>query len=301
MKNLHYIALAFMVLLAGCEDPIEGDKNLIDGFDHTAPAYVMMTHSMKVLAAASGTLIHACNLNEWLSAENEEARLAVEDKYYPYLKVREVEENLWNIYSYDYTESYYLNGGLLLNEVGAEWEVRHDPIFTNVGHTSSTPITKPTITCVDKDSFEVTFSGMTIYFGRDPQVGLYDYLTRWGGGYGEQADVTLLVQTNNSAFRKGEESVLKFVISGEGKIHNHSEYGVRFTIQEPIEMSFGTDGNMLEGSVGVGVLRVTNSVNMESVTATFSPYNAIILNYKHKSGENFVGYYDWTGNILTPR
>lgn len=295
MKRLQYILLACVVLLVGCEDPIESDQHLIESFDHTGPAYVMMSHGMKVLAAASGTLVRATNLNEWLTAEGEEAKLAVEDKYYPYLKIREVEENLWKIYNETYTESYFLNEGLMLNQIGAEWIVHRSSPFFNPS------ITSPTISCVGDDCYDVTFDNTSINFSANATLGLSGYLTNWSGYTEEVVDANLTIRTNNQAFRSGEDKMLKFSISGGARIHDRSEYGLQITIEEPIEMYFGTDGNMAKGTVGVGVITVKNTVTRERVRVTLSHYNTIYLEYKYKGGSTVTGYYDWAGNILTPR
>lgn len=295
MKKLQYILLACVVLLVGCEDPIESDQHLIDNFDHTGPAYVMMSHGMKVLAAASGTLVRATNLNEWLTAEGEDAKLAIEDKYYPYLKIREVEENLWKIYNEKYTESYLLNEGLMLNQVGAEWIVYQSSPFFNPSEIN------PTISCVGDDSYDVTFDNTSINFSSNATLGLAGYLTNWSSYTEGMVDANLTIRTNNQAFRSGEEDMLKFSISGEARIHNRSEYGLQITIDEPIEMCFGTDGNMAKGTIGVGVVTMKNTVTLESVRVTLSHYNTIYLEYKHSGGGTIAGYYDWAGNILTPR
>lgn len=295
MKRLQYIFLACVVFLAGCEVPIESDQHLIDNFDHTGPAYVMMSHGVKVLAAASGTLVRATNLNEWLTAEGEEAKLAVEDKYYPYLKIREVEENLWKIYNETYTESYFLNEGLMLNQIGAEWIVHQSSPFFNPS------ITSPTISCVGDDCYDVTFDNTSINFSANATLGLSGYLTNWSGYTEEVVDANLTIRTNNQAFRSGEDKMLKFSISGGARIHDRSEYGLQITIEEPIEMYFGTDGNMAKGTVGVGVITVKNTVTRESVRVTLSHYNTIYLEYKHRGGCTVTGYYDWAGNNLTPR
>ena len=191
-----------------------------------------------------------------IAAEGEEAKLAVEDKYYPYLKIREVEENLWKIYNETYTESYFLNEGLMLNQIGAEWIVHRSSPFFNPS------ITSPTISCVGDDCYDVTFDNTSINFSANATLGLSGYLTNWSGYTEEVVDANLTIRTNNQAFRSGEDKMLKFSVSGGARIHDRSEYGLQITIEEPIEMYFGTDGNMAKGTVGVGVITVKNTVTM---------------------------------------
>lgn len=306
-RSLQYIALLSALLLAGCEDPIENDKALIESFDPTAPAHVMMSHSMKAIAAASGALVQACNFNEWLTAEGEEARLAVEDKYYTYLKVREMEDHLWNIYSQYYTESYFLKGGLNLNQEGAVWQIRQCPrfIFPHLQYsdnsTSNTTTSTPTITRVEEDCFEVTFNNAAVYFGgATTSRGLYSYLSDWSSYNDNEVDLRLTITTNDGAFRRGEEEVLTFSIRGNGTI-TARDYTLRFSTGEPIVMSFGTNAMILQDTVGVGVVDVMNTLNSERVSATFSPYNAIVVEYTPKGSAPVIGYYDWAGNRLSPR
>lgn len=299
MKHLQHTIILAALLLVGCENPIENDEALIESFDHTAPAYVMMSHSMRAIASTSGTLVRACNLNEWLSADGKEAQLAVEDKYYPYLKVREVEENVWKIYSQYYSESYFLEEGKRLDEEGAVWQIRQSPNLL----TNNTDAPYPTITRIEEGCFEVSLNNAHIQYPRTTQVGLYNYLTDWGGYLEPKVNLTLTIRTNDGAFRRGEAELLTYSITGEGTISDtrNSRYTLRFSIEEPIEMSFGTDARMAENTVGVGVLSVINLINLERVTATFTPYNAIVLDYATKEGAPVTGYYDWAGNCLTPR
>lgn len=298
MKKLRYIILASAILLASCEDPVENDKALIDSFDHTGPAYVMMSHGMKAIAAASGTLIYACNFNEWLSAEGEEAKLAIEDELFPYLKIREVEENIWNLYTQNYTETYKTDGQTL-NKIGAKWYVPSLPQYFVDNEIETENSYKVTISCIGNDRYEVAINNKGVRYG-NISSSLYNYLSFWNTTRTATVATTLTIQTNYQAFRDGEEKNLNLTISGSGSVSNY-EYGITFSIDEPIEMCFGTDGNMAKGTIGVGVVTMKNTVTLESVRVTLSHYNTIYLEYKHSGGGTIAGYYDWAGNILTPR
>lgn len=299
MKKLQYIILALAMFVTGCEDPLEADKKLINDFDHTLPAYIMMSHGMRVVAAASSTLISACNLNEWLTAEDAEARMAVEDKYYPYYKVREAEENLWMIYSHSYSESYLLDNGLTLDEEGARWSVCELP--NTVYQPKAEVGTQPIITRLSEDVFEVVFRNTHIWFDSNPKNGLYRYLF---GGYlyhHASVDAILRIESNNSEFRKGETEDLFFTISGSGAVGGEQRYSLLFEIEEPIVFHLVADSQMVEGTVGVGVMSLVNCENAERTTATFTPYNAIIIDYYSNSAGKLIGYYDWSGCNISPR
>lgn len=299
MKSLRYAILAFVgFALVGC-DPAKDDEFIIEEFDHTAPAYVMFAQSMKGICAASGSLVGALNFNEWLNAAADtEEQWEVEDKYYPYSKIREREENLWDIYDSAHSELYFLREGKTLSEEGAVWEARQHPKFW-VQQEHHTPL----ISRIAEDCFEVAFGGESIDAGFYPYYSLYENLHSWRYYYDDLAKLTttLSVATNNTEFRTSELSHLLFTITGSGSLRDHYEgYEVTFEITEPLQLGFMDNGLFATNVAGAGSMRVSNSLG-EWADVTMTPYNAIVIDFHPKDSTPVRGYYNWNGESITPR
>lgn len=298
MKSLRYILCVLGATLAvGC-NPIEEDHYLIEGFDHTAPAYVMFVQSMKGICAASGSLVSALNFNEWLNAPDEESRLDVEDRYYTYYKLREREENLWNIYAENYSEQYFLRNGLTLNEEGAVWEARQHPTFFHLLDSTISP----TISHIADDKFEVVFENVPIAVGLYPYDTLFKYLHSWQRNYDTATlSAELSVATNNAEFRAGDAPLLQFVITGSGRLYDQNQgYEVAFEITEPLRVSFEDNGLIASNKASVGTMHITNSLG-EWADVSMTPYNTIVIDYHPKDSAPVRGYYNWNGASVTPR
>ncbi len=286
-----------MVLAMASCDPREEDQQLIDGFDHTAPAYVMFMQSMKGICAASGSLVSALNFNEWLLAPDEESRWEVEDKYYNYRKIREKEENFWDIYDRSSSEQYFLSEGLTLNEEGAVWEACTHPMFFYASEDGS----PPTITRLAKDRFGVAFDDVPVNVAKKPYESIFDYLNSWG--YTVRANLTteLSIATNNEEYRSGDADLLQFVITGSGVLLDRTNnYRVEFEITEPLRASFGDNGLIARNKTSIGTIHIINSLG-EWADVTLTLYNTIIVDYHPKESAPIRGYYDWSGTSITPR
>lgn len=297
-RDLRYMLLLPLAAFAlmSC-DPIEEDQRLIESFDHTAPAYVMFVQSMKGICAASGGVVSALNFNEWLTAPTEESRLEVEDKYFTYRKIREQEENLWNIYDRSSNETYFLYEGLTLGEEGAQWELRHNPTFFYATEGNSAP----TITRLAEDRFGVAFDEVPVNVEKQPYESIFSYLNSWG--YTVRANLTaeLSVATNNEEFRAGEAPLLQFIITGGGVLLDKTNnYRVEFEITEPLRASFADSGLIASNKACVGALRITNSLG-EWLDVTLTLYNTIVIDYHPKDSTPIRGYYNWNGDSITPR
>ncbi len=296
MKRLTLLTMATALLLVGC-DPIVNDKDLIGSFDPTEPGLVLFEQSLKAVCAASGGLVDALKLNAYLNAPDEESRLAVEDRYYPYRKVREREDNQWYIFDQSTEEIYYFHEGLTLNEDGAEWTVRSNPTFFG----RSTP--SPTISKISADKFELSLRGVPISIDLYTPNDLYDYLYWWSAERGgAKLSAELQIATNDTEFRSGKAERLQFVITGEGRLSDTTcDYFVHFEIDEPLHLIFDDVSGMITKNVPcVGTMTIQNS-HSSSVDAQMTPYNAIVINYHSKEEGYFVGYYNLLGENISPK
>ena len=290
--------MALSLVFVGCYDN-SGDEALINSLDPTASGMILFEQSTKALASASGMLIQALNLNEYILAPDEESRLALEDRYYPYRKVREKEDSVWYIYNEKEQEIYNLKDGLLLHEEGAEWEVAENPMFLykNTIH--------PTIQRIGEDSYRVQLSGSLVPF-YSLKVGDFDYYLRaWRTFSATKTRVVLdvMIATNNTAFRKGEAEVLVLTMEGSGAISDATTaesdaYTVRFATSEPVTLLFGDNAVIAEDCTGTGKMQISNGT--VEVTATMS-HNAIAIHLTDPATTSATGYYDWTGACITPR
>lgn len=299
MKSLRNMTLLPLVALAlvGC-DPAKEDRLLIEELDHTAPAYVMFAQSMKAISAASGSVIGALNFNEWLTAADEESRLVVEDKYYTYDKIREREENLWDIYTSSSSERYFLREGLPLSSEGAVWEARKHPLFFR----TTESVAAPTISRLAEESFGVAFDGVPTVVWLYSHDTLYEYLRSWDReSYTAALTTNLEIATNNLEFRAGDSPNLNLTVSGEGSLYDYGEgFVVEFEITDPLRLCFTDDGMIAGNRAIVGAMRVSNNLG-EWAEVTMTPYNAVVVNFHPKEGGDFVGYYDVMGNSITPK
>lgn len=285
-----------MLAVASC-DPIEEDSHLIESFDHTAPAYVMFAQSIKGVCAASGSLVSALNFNEWLTAPDTESRWEVEDRYYTYHKIRQTQENLWDIYDNYNSEQYFLCEGQTLDQEGAVWELRKNPRFFYASEAHGTT----TVEHLGEGVYEICFHGAPICIASRPYESLYSYLHNWGNSTRARLSATLTIATNNAEFRSGESPLLHFVIEGSGELYDDTNrYEVQFDIEQPLHLSFEESGLLATNSTGMGAMSITNSLS-ESVDVTISSYNATVVDYRHDSGNTYRGYYDWNGASITPR
>lgn len=303
MKKLRYIfAVALSLALVGCYDD-SGDEGFVGSFDPTASGMILFEQSTKAMACASGMLIQALNLTNYILAPDEESRLVLEDRYYPYRKVREKEENVWHIYDSSEQEIYHITEGLLLNEEGAEWEVWESPMFLYKGTLESN---RPLIQCVGEDRYRVQLRGCTVpYYSL--KVGDLDYYLRaWRTNSATKTRVVLdvTITTNNTAFRNGEAEVLMFTMEGGGTISDANTtagegYVVKFATTDPVTLTFGDNAVIATDCAGTGGMQISNGT--VDVTATMS-HNAIAIRLTDPATTTTaMGYYDWTGSCITPR
>lgn len=303
MRKFRYIfALALSLSIVGCDND-NGDEWLTDSFDPTAPAMVLFQHSARAIVGASGLLVEALNLNEYILSPDEESRLALEDELYPYDKVREREGDLWAIYNQSAEDLYYLTDGEPLSEVGALWEMRKSRRFF---YERAENKVAPTIESLGGDTYKVTMDECMMPFFT-LQYDLTYYLRAWSSWAPSKTAVTLdlTIRTNNSAFRRGEAEELTFTISGSGKCRNGdmyvssgNYYCVTFDIVEPVTFTFLTDAVMKSDCVGTGVMEIINDII--DVEATMSPLNVIAISITGGDSPKHKGYYDWTGANIRP-
>lgn len=292
--------LASALVLVGCEFDDRQDDALRP-HDSTAPAMILFEQSTKALTAASGALIQALNLNEYIIALDDDSRLALEDRYYPYRKVREKEENVWHIYDDSYKEIYRLQEGKCLTEDGAEWEIISNPMFFNIDNETNCVAT---IEHTLGDKYEVKFEQSIVPF-YPLKINDFDtYLRSWGWQVASKMKVTidLTIQTNNTAFRNGEEEQLVFTMTGRGKIvdgylKNPENYAVEFEITEPVTLTFGDNAVITTDCAGSGAMTVTNG-QIDVKAMMDRNVIAITLTTKGTPQKHYSGYYDWTGNPL---
>ena len=294
MKRLAYLVMS-VVLLVGCNGTMEDDSYLISNFDPTEPGLILFEQSMKAVCAISGGMVSALNLNAHITAPDEASRLAIEDKYYPYRKVREWEDNQWCIFDQSTREVYHLHEGLTLDEEGAVWTLLTHPKFFPQSNPSAV------ISRTEEDTFEVTLNRVPIEISMSKPNDLYDYLQRWGNHQRATATVTLSIATNNSLFRSGEASQLVFNISGEGTLYDPAErYSLNFEVESLSVVFDDESGLIMKNSPYVGTINISNSQSA-TVTAQMTPYNTIVIKYQTKAeGEN-IGYYDLTGRNISPQ
>ena len=304
MKTLRYgFWMALIALtLVGCEDVREQDENLIATFDHTKPALVMFEHGLKAVCSASHALVGALNLDHYLSTTDPQARLELEDRYYPYSKVREEEDGCWKIYTEYKLTKYHLQDGLLLREPGSLWRLLNHPYLFKTEDQQTAPMFE----CSAPDCFDVTLpSSLMTSIGGLYTYNLHDYLRAWNLDhyYLVRAGGELSLETNNSAFRAGESEALRVVVCGSVTLrdqHREPNYTEHFTITEPLELYFGEDGLMAEGTIGCGSMTITNTYG-DRVVATMSAYNVIHVEFYPKGGGYYIGFYDWLGNNISPQ
>lgn len=297
MKSFRYIFLILSVVLAvGC-DPRKHDEAVIENLDPTRPGYVLFAESLKGVCAASGGLISALNFNEWLNAPDEQSRWKLEDEYYLYRKIREREENLWDIYDNYSSERYLLHEGLTLGEEGAVWEMQMNPTFFYAEEADEVP----TITRVAEDRFELDFSYVPVNVAMNSNRPLISYLNSWGNSKRAHLSANFTIATNNSEFRSGEADNLQCIITGEGKLWDKSNnYSVDFEITEPLRIIFSNGGFFSGVATPMGKLHIFNSLG-DWADVDMTGYNTIAIEYYRRGVGMNEGFYSWSGASITPR
>lgn len=301
MKTLRYIfTLALSLSLVGCYDN-SGDDALIAEFDHTASGMILLEQSTKAIAGASGLLIEALNLTEYILAPDEESRLELEDRYYPFRKVREEEENLWSIYDSETREQFYFYDGALLNEWGAKCKVMKHTKF--LYRDTETELNRPIIEHLGGERYKVTMRESVLPFFSLKIDSFASYLRGWSRYAGSKVPVSLelIIETNNRAFRNGEAEHLEFTITGNGRLTDfvNDNYRVTFEIIDPLTLTFGDDALVTTDCAGEGTMAISNG--MVDVSARMS-YNiiALVISATENPNERYLGYYDWTGSHIIP-
>ena len=293
MKRLAYLMIAVAVLLAGCGTESD-DTYLISTFDPTEPGLVLFEQSMKAVCAISGGLVGALNLNTHITAPDEATRLAIEDKYYPYRKVREWEDNQWCVFDQSSKEVYHLHEGLTLDEEGAVWTILSHPKFFR----NSNPCA--VIMRTEEDNFDVTLDRVSVDITMTKPYDLFDYLHWWSNNQKATTIANLSIATNNTLFRRGEASQLQFTISGEGSLYDRSrDYTVTFEVDNLSIIFDDVSGMIMKNSPYVGTINIRNSLSA-SVEVQITPYNTIVIKYHTPKDGDYVGYYDLTGRNITP-
>jgi hypothetical protein len=301
MKTLRYIfTLALSLSLVGCYDN-SGDDALIAEFDHTASGMILLEQSTKAIAGASGLLIEALNLTEYLIAPDEESRLALEYRYYPYRKVREEVTNYWNIYDSQSKDQYYFYDGVLLNEDGARCKVMKHTKF--LYRDTETERNRPIIEHLGGERYKVTMRESVLpYFSL--KIGSFaSYLRSWSSNAASKVPVSLelIIETNNRAFRNGEAEHLEFTITGNGRLTDfvNSDYRVTFEIIDPLTLTFGDNALVTTDCAGEGAMAISNGQVDVSVNMNYNII-ALLLSATDNPNVRYSGYYDWTGAHIVP-
>ena len=308
MKGLRNIfAVSILALLAiGCE-PVENEEYLYTRpWTVVEPGLMLFEQGIKSLTAASGILIQALNVNEYVNTTDEARRLELEDRYYYYRKVRQMEDDMLVVYGNEVAdEAYHLRDGLMLNEEEARWDVYNNPLFCY--EEPKDELARPCISRRGEDLFYVTLISTPIAYPKLRTGDFAHYLRTWNPDAAYKVLVTLglMVETNNSAFRRGEADKLAFTITGSGQFYDYSrsaedlgKYVVKVQIQEPLTIYFDDDALMGFDCVGEGVVKMDNG--QVEVTATMGN-NAIRLAQKAKGANvTTISYHDWAGNMLFP-
>lgn len=292
--------MALSLSLVGCYDN-SGDDALIAEFDHTASGMILFEQSTRAVAGASGLLIQALNLTEYILAPDEESRLELEDRYYPYRKVREEEENLWSIYDSETRDQFYFYDGALLNEEGAKCKVMKNTKF--IYKDTMTELKKPIIEHLGGERYKVTMRESVLPFFSLKIGSFASYLRSWSSSAASKVPVSLelIIETNNRAFRNGEAEHLEFTITGNGRLTDfvNDNYRVVFEIIDPLTLTFGDDALVTTDCAGEGTMAISNG--MVDVSARMS-YNiiALVISATENPNESYLGYYDWTGSHIIP-
>lgn len=274
--------------LASCTSIEEQDSDFVNSLDETKPALVVFAQSINTISHSTGALVAALNFNEYLNAP-EETKEIVEDEYYKYMKIRHSGE-LWRIYNERWNEKYRLNNSLSLSDEGAEWDIISSPyFFGNEEQDKAISVER-----VDKDIFVIRLT--------KAKIPVFAQWYNLGERCNAIIDAELRVATNDTEQRAIGKSEFTYNVSGSGRFYDseYETYSVHFTINTPIEITHRNDGAFIPPCVGDMDITVSQGQYSEYVSATMSPYNAIMLQYK-TMGETYTGYYNWSLNNISPR
>lgn len=300
MKRISAYISALLILTSstmGCAKVEDGD-DVFNSFDPTAQGLEVFRQALVIAVNPAGALVMAQNLNEYIEAP-EESRTEVEDKYYMYYKVREVESGLWQIYDSKWTESYRLINGLGLDEKGAIWEVVRNPrFFGESDYLGNIRIQTPSA-----DTHLLTLDNAMM--GVHTSKSLLNTLERSANNrVNVYVSTELTVSTNRSDYESGESERLLYAIEGGGsfmeKENAGNGYRCEYEIVEPIVAGMTTSGFIdapASGTMEVTVKKMGRIVG--TVRAEMKNY-AIYITYNYE-GDEYSGYYDWAGNNISPR
>ena len=244
MKRFFTYLMGAVVLLAGtsCE-PYGKDEYIFNSHKAYEPAIVPLVHTLQCVTHSAGVLVAAQNLTEYIEAPEEE-RLAVEDKYYTYLKVREMEDGLWRVFSERWDEQYRLTNGKTLSEGGAEWVVLKNRNFFGE---AVEPTQRVAITCTEQDRYTVSLTDVatTVHY-RNYHIPLLARLEQPASQLSGRVLLNgeIAISSNYSTYRTSVEAPLEFAIEGSGDFFDLSGafYHIKFDITEPFCFVFGSSG-----------------------------------------------------------
>lgn len=293
MKRFITYLMGAAVLLAGTScDTDNNEEYIFNSQKAIEPAIVSLVHTLQCVTHSAGVVVTAQNLTEYIEAPEEE-KLAVEDKYYTYLKVREMEDGLWRIYSEDWDEQYRLTNGKTLSESGAEWLVLKNRRFFNE---SVEPTQRIAITATEQDKYTVSLTDVATSVNFRYYRSLLEHLGMAANQlYGSvllngEIDVT----TNFSTYRSSEEVPLGFAIEGSGEFFDLSGayYHIMFDITEPFCFVFDSSGfpatHPSSGAITIEVY--TSPDTVETIVAEVMENYAIHITYTCE-GKQYKGTY----------
>jgi hypothetical protein len=238
-------------------------------------------------------LVAAQNLTEYIEAPEEEKQ-AVEDKYYTYLKVREMEDGLWRIYSDDWDEQYRITNGKTLSESGAKWVVLKNRNFFGE---AVEPTQRVAITCTEQDRYTVSLTDVatTVHY-RNYHIPLLARLEQPASQLSGRVlfNGEIAISSNYSTFRTSVEMPLEFAIEGHGDFFDLSGafYHIKFDITEPFGFVFGSSGfpQTIPSSGAITIEVYTSPETVETIVAKVQEDQNIHITYT-VDGKQFQGTY----------
>lgn len=294
MKRFFTYLMGAVVLLAGtsCE-PYGKDEYIFNSHKAYEPAVVPLVHTLQCVAHSAGALVAAQNLTEYIEAPEEEKQ-AVEDKYYTYLKVREMEDGLWRIYSDDWDEQYRITNGKTLSESGAKWVVLKNRNFFGE---AVEPTQKVDISCTEQDKFAVTLTDVATSVNfRNYSFPLLARLEQPASQLSGRVlfNGEIAISSNYSTFRTSAEVPLEFAIEGSGDFFDLSGafYHIKFDITEPFGFVFGSSGfpQTIPSSGAITIEVYTSPETVETIVAKVQEDQNIHITYT-VDGKQFQGTY----------
>ena len=292
MKKYLYnimVALLATLALAGCSKSIEEqDSEFVSTLDATKPALVVFAQSINIVSHSTGALVAALNLNAYINAPEEEKEM-VEDTYFTYKKICN-SGDLWHIYDERWEEKYRLNNSLTLSDEGAQWDIIASPYFLG-GEAQDGAVR---VERVGKDIFTIKLT--------DAKLPAYKQWSSIGLRWNAIVNAEFTVTTNDAEQRAAGNTEYIYTVSGHGRLYdpNNDSYSVSFTIDEPIEIHHDRDGMFVGPCYGNMEIEVREGNISEQVSATMSPYYAIMLQYT-TMGHTYTGYYNWGMKDISPR